>query len=1005
MKHADPSGDCMLSISHPLDHELQAALDHVNHTHQLQLEISMKNAPGKFIVSSFHKDLVLLEQELVHRNIKYKYLRVRIPFHSRALDPYFMELEEYLEPVLDDQEVHIPVLDLHGNLVQCTQGSTVDLVYQASVGSFDFTKLVSSVRTMDFVIDFGPGGNHGIGRLFSQSNLVLTMDDLEVWSKATCLPTTHSWDREIQESGDDHLEQRIQRMIANLLHVEQQQVDVNKSLYEYGLDSLAGTVLVSELAKQGLEVSAADIFKHDTVRKLSLVCKPVTNETNFVLEKKQYFETLKRNLVTQDAELDNVFLPSALQLSMISATLNVNPSLYVSHLKFKIHQGTDMKRLLSVLSTIISSNDILRSGFIETNDLQIPYVRKVYPFRDEFLLNDMKPLSSVDDLAKEGQTIVQEVPFRDLKTPPLRFQTYRIGSETYALISMHHSIYDGWSVQLLLEDLQRGYEGFSIAPRPSLEDFIWELYDYSEEAEQTFWNDMNLVQPDPFPNLSNSSSGTIINIQRNSSFDIAGHMELAKELKVTVQAIVQLAWAKVLSQITHSSIVQFGQVLSGRNLRKSGALESLAPFLNTLPVQIDVTESRSNHEIILALHELYQTNLDHVHIPLRNIQKWIAKQHLFDTLFLFQPQGYSGPTQTKFWSFQEEFFESDYPLTLKVHIHNGKFVYEYTAHEHRIDYQHSELILDLLDYYLLDIVHPHSIPNALLAMTPVKAPALHDSHWVHEYVGVWAEKNPEHIAIEYLPSLEEKVESITYGDLERLSNQVAHYLIDEQIGRDDIVMISMERSVFLYAIMFGILKAGGAYCFLEPKLPHSRKEYMIENSGSKIILCSYQTKQSISVHFHDKVRTVLRSDLKEYPTTKPNMEIHGSDLAYVIYTSGSTGVPKGVMVEHENVRTCMNGFDLLIPLEQHHRFLQFASLSFDASVFDIFYAFMKGACLVTATQETILADIIQVTNRLKVTHMDLTPTVCSLIPSKDLVPTVEVLISAGEAVTQQVVLT
>jgi non-ribosomal peptide synthetase component F len=704
----------------------------------------------------------------------------------------------------------------------------------------------------------------------------------------------------------------------------------------------------------------------------------------------------------QDPELGVVFLPSALQLAMISATLNLNRSLYVSHLKFKIHVGTDIDRLLSVLETIINANDILRSGFLETNDMEIPYVRKVYPFNDTYLLNDMKPLSKLADLVSEGQKIVEQMPFLNLKTPPLRFQTYQIGSETFALISIHHAIYDGWSVQLLLEDLQRGYSGLSIVPRPSLEDFIWELYNYSEETEKNYWTSLDLIQPDPFPMFSDCSQGSIINMKRESSFGIAAHLELAKNLKVTIQALVQLGWAKVLSKITDSCIVQFGHVLSGRNFRKVGALESLAPFLNTLPVKIDLDPSLSDHQIIVALHELYQSNLDHVHIPIRDIQKWISKQSLFDSLFLFQPQGYSGPEKTAFWSFEEEIFELDYPVTMKVHIHNDRFVYEYTSNENHIDYPHSDLLLSLFDHYLMEIVHPRPLPLALQAITPSQSMAIHNSQWIHEYVGHWSNYNPNHVAIEFLLSVEGETETISYRDLETLSNQVGHYLVKEKIERDNIVMISMERSIFLYAILLGILKSGGAYCYLDPKLPESRKLYMIENSESKMILCSEETSVLIPDRFKEKVRTLMSHDVKEYATTKPEVVIQSCDLAYVIYTSGSTGVPKGVMVEHGNVQSCMNGFDKLIPLDQHHRFLQFASLAFDVSVFEIFYSFMKGAHLVTASQETILGNVVEVINRLQVTHMDLTPTVCSLISSRDMVPTVEILVSGGEGITQKV---
>jgi non-ribosomal peptide synthetase component F len=284
----------------------------------------------------------------------------------------------------------------------------------------------------------------------------------------------------------------------------------------------------------------------------------------------------------------------------------------------------------------------------------------------------------------------------------------------------------------------------------------------------------------------------------------------------------------------------------------------------------------------------------------------------------------------------------------------------------------------------------------------MKETKVHNPKWIHEYVSYFAQTNPDHIAISFMESLDTPLEHISYLELDQLSNQIANHLFQSGILVEDIIMISMPKSILLYAVVLAILKVGGAYCFMDSKLPESRKQYMIENSGCKRILCDSESMPLFSELDSVQAMLIDMEQIKSESIKFQNIVVSSNNLAYVIYTSGSTGVPKGVLVEHGNVQYCMNGFDLMIPLNSNDRFLQFASLAFDVSVFEIFYCFMKGATLVSASQELILGNLIDSINRLQVTHMDLTPTVCSLIPSRDLVPTVQVLVSGGEGMTQKV---
>ncbi|GAA0409209.1 amino acid adenylation domain-containing protein [Paenibacillus motobuensis] len=191
---------------------------------------------------------------------------------------------------------------------------------------------------------------------------------------------------------------------------------------------------------------------------------------------------------------------------------------------------------------------------------------------------------------------------------------------------------------------------------------------------------------------------------------------------------------------------------------------------------------------------------------------------------------------------------------------------------------------------------------------------------------------------------------LTYAELDRLSNQVAHALIEQGLHKGGFVAIYMERSMEAVVSMLGALKAGGTYIPLDPEHPDDRNQYIIEDTGSRIVLTkeTYLSKLQPLVADNANELKLLCFDLEQfvsYPGEACHIPIDQDDIAYTIYTSGTTGRPKGVLIRHAGVVNLSMSTTMQLQFSEHDVILQYSTFSFDASVYDIFSAICCGARL------------------------------------------------------------
>jgi amino acid adenylation domain-containing protein len=268
-------------------------------------------------------------------------------------------------------------------------------------------------------------------------------------------------------------------------------------------------------------------------------------------------------------------------------------------------------------------------------------------------------------------------------------------------------------------------------------------------------------------------------------------------------------------------------------------------------------------------------------------------------------------------------------------------------------------------------------------------------HWFEEVV----ERNPLATALIC------GAEQLSYQQLNERANRLAHHLIKQGIGPEAVVGLCLERSIDMVVALLGVLKAGGAFLPLDPAYPAERLAFMITDSRVSILLTQHSLREHLSAPHSrliclDREGEVLASESLSNPPRRARPE----NLAYLIYTSGSTGQPKGAMLHHRGVCNLAAAQQQAFGLQASDRTLQFSSLSFDASVWEVVMALLSGGALVLASREVLASGpgLLEVLRRQAITTLTLPPSMLALLPEEPL-PALQTLITAGEQCSGELV--
>ncbi len=665
----------------------------------------------------------------------------------------------------------------------------------------------------------------------------------------------------------------------------------------------------------------------------------------------------------------------------------------------------DIRILEQCLNEIVRRHEILRTTFttsLAVDGEPVQVVKKHAPVK--LGLVDLRELSAHEREAKVSQWIADESqrPFDLTNGPLLRITIYRLDEQEHVLLLViHHIISDGWSTGVLIREVATLYR-FFLEGKPSPLDELpiqyadfasWQrewLQDGKLEPLLDYWK-RQLEGCPPALELPTDRARPALQSYRGAQQSVV----LTKKLSAAIKALGQrekatpfMVLLAALQTLLHRYTIQedicVGTLVAGRNRGEAEGL--IGFFVNTLVIRTDLSGDPSFRELLRRVREQSVGAYAHQDLPFEMlVEKLQPERNLSHTPFFQVAFAYQNGLMEalELPGLTLHRIELDHQTTkfdLMVTVTEGAEDLCVLA-EYNTDLFNDDTIARLLRHYQSLLEGIITDPDQRISDLPLLTEAerkLILSEWndtgreyprnkcIFELFESQAERNPEAIALVF------ESERLTYKELNKRANQLAHHLRKLGVGPEVLVGICLERSVEMVVALLATLKAGGAYVPLDPAYPKERLEFILEDTQAQVLLTQERLVEGLGIadcglRIADLKSEIPRSILNpqsairnpmvvcldtgwgaiaEENDENPVSGVRADNLAYVIYTSGSTGRPKGVAIEHRNAGALIHWAREVFTQEELAGVLASTSICFDLSVFELFVTLSWGGKIV-----------------------------------------------------------
>jgi amino acid adenylation domain-containing protein len=762
---------------------------------------------------------------------------------------------------------------------------------------------------------------------------------------------------------DTPIQKVLAEIFAEVLGVEK--VGIHDNFFKLGGHSLMATKAIYRIQNQlNVEVPIPALFGHPTIAELSQFIE----ENSRGHDAHPSADPIQR--ITRDGPLTTSYAQRRMwflyQFEHESPLYNVSFMLY---LKGALH----IQAIEESLNDIIQRHDSLRTTFEmrEGEPVQV-----VHPHTHRQL-----PVETVSGLPSEGPNglvdhpVIKEEVKRlfDLKRGPLiRFRIFHLSQDIHALLfAVHHIVFDGWSVDVLLHELAAAYGARIHGRIPKLPSLPIQYADYADwqqkwlegetrQKQLCYWLEQ-LKQPLPILELPTDYHHPAVQTYRGRRDSLTLNSRLTNDLRQlsyregkTLFMTLFAAFNVLLHRYTRQEDLIIGSPIANRTREEIEPL--IGFFVNTVALRTNLSGNPTFRDLLGRIHQVCLDAYVNQDLPFEQLvvhlqpERSVSRTPVFQVMFVLQNAHDRQITLPGLEVVCEEISTDTSKLDLTLFLEEFGDQLIATA-EYNTDLFKTDTIHRLLGYYerlLEEIVsNPDSHIRDLVLLTEGERKQIvedlsqpgRDYPWdkcVHQLFAEQAAKTPDAVAVIY------QTEQLTYRQLNERANRLAHYLRRQGVKPDTLVGVYLERCADLIVALLGILKAGGAYVPLDSAYPKGRLRQMIEDTGVRTIL----TQDSLISHLeaHDAQTICLNADwdtISGEPLDSPPSLTEPDHLAYVMFTSGSTGRPKGVAIPHKGIVRLVFGVDY-VNLEGYQTFLQLAPISFDASTFEIWGALLHG---------------------------------------------------------------
>ncbi len=570
--------------------------------------------------------------------------------------------------------------------------------------------------------------------------------------------------------------------------------------------------------------------------------------------------------------------------------------------------------------------------------------------------------------------------FNIAEEPLLRATLISIAPDDQMLVlNVHHIVSDGWSMGILFRDLSEAYAAAMSGREPTWKTLPATYADYSEwqhariaagdfQSDLDYWKDelrgspslLELPTDSPRPSVMTYQGGCItsrLSVQSRRALE-----KLAERENCTPFAVILAAFQTLLHRYTQQEDIVIGVPVAGRT--HSAVEQIVGCFVNTLAIRSGIDAETPFTKHLAATSKKIVEALAHQDLPF---------DYLVNELGLARDLSHS-PVFQAMLVLQSDIDDAFVPAGSKVSavdVHNGGAKFDVllevtpTGKEYSLALEFSTSLFQretaerMLGHFIHLLEQACAQPETSLALLPLmeekelqhtialtQGPVSEEfanAGLLHRIIERQVAETPD------APALTYENTTLTYDELNRRTNQLAHHLIKLGVGPNEFVGVCAERSIEMVLALVATVKAGGAYMPLDPEYPSDRLGLMLQDAKPKAVLTQSALRNVLSPQGIPTISLDSEwSKVAGEPDTNPTVPQKPTDAAYVIYTSGSTGIPKGVVNIHEGIVNRLLWMQDMYQLTAADRVLQKTPYSFDVSVWEFFWPLMVGAHLVVA---------------------------------------------------------
>jgi amino acid adenylation domain-containing protein len=597
----------------------------------------------------------------------------------------------------------------------------------------------------------------------------------------------------------------------------------------------------------------------------------------------------------------------------------------------RLDGALDVGALERGIGEVVRRHESLRTRFAAVDGQGIQVIEAAQAYRLEVVdLTELGPEAGANEARRRAQAQAAER-FDLAAGPLLRVKLLRLGAEHHVmLVNMHHIVSDGWSMGVMVREIGTLYAAYAAGRSSPLADPTVHYADYAlwqrdwlageVLARQVgYWKERLAGAPaalelptDRARPAVQSFAGGAVEFALPARLS-AGLAELSRREGATLYMVLLAAFALLLCRYSGQHDVVVGSPIAGRRHRE---LEQLIGFfVNTLVLRTDLSGDPSFRALLGRVKETALGAYAHQDLPFEKLveelkpPRDLSRQPLFQVTFALQNAPAEelrlpGLNVSRVSSGRRT---AKYDLALVVRTHaptlTGKFEYATALFEAATIARLAGHFERLLEGIVADPQRPISELPMLseaerhrLVVEYNDTAADYPRQCVHELFAAQSARTPDAIALVCAEA------QLSYGELDRRANRLAHYLRERGVGPEVVVGLCVERSAAMVIGVLGILKAGGAYLPLEPSYPPERLAYMLGDAKALLLLTQTQLAERLPPHPAQLLCLDAHwQDIARQPAAAPVSLTTPDNLAYVIYTSGSTGRPKGVMGIHRTI--------------------------------------------------------------------------------------------------------